>query len=158
METEPSLNFGRQQTQCCLVSRAEVNKLIECSCCGLFLNSHDVSQTATSHLCHHCHEMCGRGLVVQSLPWFDSEDPAVAVDGELGKRGGLENTEHATESAVFTTTTHTPSAMPLFDLDVFFDAPPAGYTLYTFNTWAGTTWELSPKPKPLLNFRCLAQM
>lgn len=52
----------------------------------------------TSHLCNHCHKMCWRGLVVQSLAWFDSNDPTVPIDGELGKWGGLIRWK-ATESA-----------------------------------------------------------
>lgn len=43
----------------------------------------------TSYLCHHCHKVCGSGLVIQSLTRFDSQDTAVAIDGKLGKRGGL---------------------------------------------------------------------
>ena len=46
-------------------------------------------KTATSHLCNNCHKMCRRGLVVQSLARFDSKDPAVPIDGELGEWGGL---------------------------------------------------------------------
>lgn len=45
--------------------------------------------SVTSHLSNHRHEVCGCGLVVQSLARFDSQDAAVPIDGKLGKRRGL---------------------------------------------------------------------
>lgn len=45
--------------------------------------------TPASHLSNDCHKMCWCGFVVQSLTRFDSKDPAVPINGELGKWGGL---------------------------------------------------------------------
>lgn len=47
------------------------------------------SVTVTSHLCNYCHKMRWCGLKVQSLTEFDSEDPTVSINGELGEWGGL---------------------------------------------------------------------
>lgn len=38
-----------------------------------------------------------RGLVVKSLAWFHSEDPAVPIDGELGEWGGLRGQNKKTQ-------------------------------------------------------------
>lgn len=46
-------------------------------------------QGVTSHLRYHCHEVCGGGLVVQSLTGFHSQDTAVPIDGKLDKRRAL---------------------------------------------------------------------
>lgn len=47
------------------------------------------SEKAPSHLGDYCHKMCRCSLIVQSLARFNSEDPAVSINGELGKRGIL---------------------------------------------------------------------
>lgn len=45
----------------------------------------NTSKVVASHLCNHCHKVCGRGLVVQSLTGFDPQDAAVPIDGKFGK-------------------------------------------------------------------------
>lgn len=53
--------------------------------CGRNATSVKGQAEMTSYLCHHGHKVCGSGLVIQSLPRFDSQDPTVSVNRKLGK-------------------------------------------------------------------------
>lgn len=82
---QPTAESTFQTDYYCFIFRNTVKHYISNVSCY----KHPKQTETTSYLCHHCHKVGGSGLVIQSLTRFDSQDPTVAINGKLGKRGGL---------------------------------------------------------------------